>query len=73
MFTPMTNVNSQPEKAQEPSSFKKSVKLRLVDLDISVTDLSKRIRRSRTATSGAINHPTRHPAMKVLIRKELGL
>lgn len=69
----MTNVNSQPEKAQEPSSLKKAIKLRMVELDISVTDLAKRIKRSRTATSGAINHATRHPAMKQLIRKELGL
>lgn len=73
MFTPMTNVNSQPEKAQEASSFKRTVKFRLLDLGLSVTDLSRRIRRSRTATSGAINHATRHPAMKLLIRKELGL
>lgn len=70
----MTIVNSQPQLVQAPSPpFAKRVKRRLVDLDLTITSLAAKISRSRTVTSIAINHATKRPAVKALIRKELGL
>lgn len=64
------NTVGKPEQAV---SFKLTVEHRLVDLGLSVTELARRIKKSRPAVSTAIHHESMFPAVKTLIRKELGL
>lgn len=68
----MASANSVNTAAQA-SSFKTTVKKRLVDLDISVTALAQKIGVSRNAASIAINHETMFPGIKQRIREALGL
>ncbi len=42
-------------------------------MKLTVTALSTKINRSRTVTSIAINHETKRPAVKALIREALDL
>ncbi len=67
----MTTVNHSNHKAQ--TDFTVRAKVRLVELGWSVTELARRVSRSRTAVSIAINHPTMFPRIQQLIKGELGL
>ncbi|WP_009960384.1 hypothetical protein [Verrucomicrobium spinosum] len=53
--------------------FTTTVKKALIDRHLSVTDLAKKLKRSRNAVSRVINHPTVHPKLRKMIKEELRL
>lgn len=60
-----------PQKAQ--TNFATQAKICLVRRGWTVTQLAKRIGKSRTAVSTALHHPTMHAKVQALIREELSL
>jgi hypothetical protein len=64
------NTVGKPEQAV---SFDLTVKHRLVDLGLTVTELARRIGKSRPAVSTAIHHDSMFPAVKQLIKEAIGL
>jgi transposase-like protein len=69
---PMTDVNNKTRMRQD-QSFRLAAKRKLLDIDLSVADLARRMNVSRTAVSVSINHHTMYRTMKTRIAKELGL
>lgn len=57
----------------QAETFTKTVAKRMIDLEITVTELASRIGKARTTVSRTINHPTIHPRVKAAIKKELNL
>jgi len=68
----MTRVTTRQPREQAPS-FRRQVKIRLLDLDMTVTDLAQKLRRPRSIVSTAINQPGLLGDLKERIRKELKL
>jgi hypothetical protein len=59
-------------KFTQGEKFRKDVKTYLaLNDEVTVTKLAKKIGKSRPVVSQAINHPTMHPTVKVLIAKAL--
>lgn len=68
----MAIANRVRAEAQAPT-FRTQVKLRLVELNLSVSELARRLGLARNTVSLAINHETMFPTVKERISKELGL
>ena len=66
----MTSDNPVGKREQAPS-FKIEAKRRLVDLDLTVVDLAKRLKLARNTVSIAINHESMFPAVKKRIWRAL--
>ncbi len=59
-----------PKRTQD--KFKVAAKVRLLELDLTVTELATRIGKARNTVSMAINHPV-FPTVRERIAKELKL
>lgn len=68
----MATANSVHSPAQAPS-FRRLVKLRLVELDLSISELARRLDLARNTVSLAINHESMFPAVKERIREAIEL
>ena len=51
----------------------KEIKKALIDQDLTIASLARKIRKSRSAVSFAINHPTVVPAVRRTVLKTLRL
>lgn len=69
----MAEANSVNTAAQPENPFRVAVKVRLVELGMSVTQLATRLGLSRNAVSLAINHEGLFAPTKQRIKEELGL
>ena len=47
--------------------------MRLIERNMTITGLARRLRKSRVCVSQAVNHATMFPGIQGRIRKELGL
>lgn len=45
----------------------------MIDLDLSIAEVARRIKKSRSAVSFAVNHPAVVPAVRKSVLKLLGL
>jgi len=68
----MATVKHTPTMLQA-ENFGIQAKILMLREGVTVTALAKRVKRSRTAVSLALNHATMLPKVKKLIRKELGI
>jgi len=51
----------------------KDIRKRMIDLDLSIAEVARRIKKSRSAVSFAVNHPAVVPAVRKSVLKLLGL
>lgn len=68
----MSVANTINEQGQA-RSFRRAVKVRLAEMDLTVTRLAEELGLARNTVSIAINHPTMLHGVKRRIRKELRL
>ncbi len=66
-----TTIVNQVYTCLQAPSFRLAVKRRLLDLEMTVTELAGRLGLSRTAVSLAINHESLFPGVKERIREVL--
>lgn len=66
-------VDNRVSKPAQAPNFRTSAKVRLIELNLNVTKLARRLKLARNTVSMAINHETMLPTVKERIRKELGL
>jgi hypothetical protein len=57
----------------QAQTFRTQVKMRLIERNMTITGLARRLRKSRVCVSQAVNHATMFPGIQGRIRKELGL